>query len=258
MAGAFYCVDSGRFVATELTRGPWDGRYQHGGPPAALVGRALETFERRTDTQIARIAFDILRPVPIAALSIDCELVRAGRRVELVEARLRDEQGALLMRASAWRIRAGPVESGEVYGSLPPPPSEGHKMAFFETGFEVGYHNAMDWSFVAGSFRDTGPATVWLRMRYPLIEDEEPSALARALIAADSGNGVSAIVDYKKHLFINCDLGVYLYRLPVGEWVCLQATTQAPQAGLGLTDTALYDERGPIGRSLQSLMIDRR
>jgi hypothetical protein len=81
--------------------------------------------------------------------------------------------------------------------------------------------------------------------------------LCRVLIAADSGNGVSAVLDFHNWRFINPDLTVYLLRHPVGEWVALEAATTAAD-GVGLADTTLHDEQGPIGRSAQALLIDRR
>jgi hypothetical protein len=116
----------------------------------------------------------------------------------------------------------------------------------------------MEYRFVAGRFLDPGPATVWMRMRHPLVGGEEPSPLQRVLIAADSGNGVSAALDWTRYLFINVDLSVYLHRMPAGEWVCLDAVTTPEPAGVGLADTALADERGPIGRALQTLLVRRR
>lgn len=40
--GHFYELDGELVVPSELTRGPWDEDSQHAGPPAALLGRALE------------------------------------------------------------------------------------------------------------------------------------------------------------------------------------------------------------------------
>ena len=82
-------------------------------------------------------------------------------------------------------------------------------------------------------------------MRQPLVAGEEPSPLQRVLVAADSGNGVSATLDWGRYLFINVDLTVHLHRLLAGEWVCLDAITIPEPDGIGLADTALYDERGP-------------
>ena len=46
--------------------------------------------------------------------------------------------------------------------------------------------------------------------------------------------------------------------MPSGEWVCLDAITLPEPTGVGLADTALHDERGPIGRPLQTLLVRRR
>jgi hypothetical protein len=129
---------------------------------------------------------------------------------------------------------------------------------FFETPHEVGYHAAMENRFVRGAFRELGPATVWMRMRHPLVEGEEPSPLQRLLTAADSGNGVSATLDLSRFIFINVDLTVHLHRQPVGEWVCLDAITLPQPNGVGVADTVLHDERGPIGRALQTLLVRER
>jgi hypothetical protein len=58
--------------------------------------------------------------------------------------------------------------------------------------------------------------------------------------------------------FINPDLTVYLHRLPAGEWVCLDAVTYVEPHGIGLAESRLFDERGPVGRAAQSLLLERR
>jgi hypothetical protein len=157
------------------------------------------------------------------------------------------------MRARAWRLRAG---ERRIPGDAPPGPEAGRERDFFPTGEDVGYHTAMEYRFVRGAFLEPGPATVWMRMRVPLVAGEEPSPLQRVMAAADSGNGVSAALDWREHLFINTDLTVHLLRLPESEWVCLQAETLL--GPLGLADTALWDERGRIGRAAQTLLVRPR
>jgi hypothetical protein len=97
-----------------------------------------------------------------------------------------------------------------------------------------------------------------MRMGVPLLPGEEPTPLQRVLVAADSGNGVSAALDWRRYLFINVDLSVHLHRMPEGEWVCLDAVTLPQPNGVGMADTALFDERGPIGRAAQTLLVDER
>jgi hypothetical protein len=116
----------------------------------------------------------------------------------------------------------------------------------------------MEYRFVSGGFLEPGPAVVWMRMRHPLVAGEEPTPLQRVFVAADSGNGVSAALDWRRYLFINTDLSVHLHRMPEGEWVCLDAVTFPEPNGIGVADTALWDERGRIGRAAQTLMVRRR
>jgi Thioesterase-like superfamily len=248
-----------RFRATELTRGPWDPGLQHAGPPAALLGRAVERHGDRAGLQVARVTFEIVRPLPIAELAVATRTVRGGRSVELLEATLSAGE-VEVMRATALRVRTDAdldLPAGLVPGRRLPGPEAGRVMPFFPTGQDVGYHTAMEVRFVAGSFLELGPATAWMRMRHPLVPGEPPSPLCRVLIAADSGNGVSAMLDYQRWRFINPDLTVYLLRPPAGEWVALEAATTAT-AGVGLADTTLHDEQGPIGRATQALFVDRR
>jgi hypothetical protein len=255
---SFYEADGDLYVSTELTRGPWDPEAQHAGPPAALLGREVERLEDAGSFHVARITYEILRSVPIAPLRVEARVTRPGRRVQLVEATLADEEGVVI-RATAWRLRTAGVKLPDLPRDEPPPgPENGAPGDFPDLGYEVGYQGAMESSFVKGAFMEPGPATVWMRMRYPLVAGEEPSPMQRVLAAADSGNGVSATLDWRRFLFINVDLSVHLERMPVGEWICLDAVTRPQPNGVGVADTQLFDEQGRIGRALQSLLVGER
>jgi hypothetical protein len=251
---AFFSEDGGKFIPSEATRGPWDPDAQHAGPPSALIGRAIERCEPQDGMRVGRVTLEILRPVPLAPLAVEARVSRPGRSVEMLDASLSGPDGEV-MRARAWRLQAGDV-SLDAAQAPPPGPESGAPGEFFPTGQDVGYHTAMEYRFVSGGFLEPGPATVWMRMGVPLVEGEEPTPLQRVLVAADSGNGVSAALDWREHLFINTDLSVHLLRPPAGEWVCLDAVTHVD--GLGLSDTELWDERGRIGRAAQTLLVRRR
>ncbi len=261
MLEVFYESDGDRFLATELTRGPWDPGAQHAGPPAALLGRELELLPDAEEFQVGRVTCEILRSVPIAPVRVSARVVRPGRRVQLLEAELRDENGEALVRASAWRIRTATVEippEALAADEPPPGPGQGSEVEFFATGQELGYHTAMECRFIEGGFVEPGPAVVWLRMRQPLVAGEEPSPLQRVLVTADVGNGVSAALDYRRYLFINVDLTVHLERMPAGEWVCVDAVTLPQPNGVGTAESVLSDQRGRIGRALQTLLVSER
>ncbi|MDJ0384118.1 thioesterase family protein [Streptomyces sp. G-G2] len=260
--GFYERVDTGRFLATAYTRGPWDRGAQHAGPPAALLGRAVEERpDARDDMRIARITYEIVRPVPIGPLEVTTSVLRAGRGTEVIEAALAPAGAAPVMLARALRIRVageGDVVPAVLSGPELTPPREVGLTPFFRIPWKTGYHTAMETRFTEGTFVEPGPGTCWMRMRVPLVVGEETRPLDRVLVAADSGNGVGAVLDIAKYLFVNGDLTVHLHRHPVGEWVCVQARTSVDPGGIGLADSRLHDEEGPIGRGAQSLYVAAR
>lgn len=254
---SFFVADGDAFRATELTRGPWSVGHQHAGPPSALLGRAIERA-LPPGFAVARVTVEILRPIPLATFRLATTPLRAGKKVQWLSADLLDAAGTLLARAHAVAMRTAqlalPVTGDPVSDPLPSPAeSRAFQFDFFRS--DVGYHTGMELRLARGTFGQ-GRLACWGRMRRPLVAGEPPSPLQRVLIAADSGNGVSMALDPREHTFVNPDLTVYLHRPPVGEWVCLDARTIPQAHGIGLADTRLLDEQGPIGRSAQSLLID--
>lgn len=257
---AFYLPDGDRFISTELTRGPWTPEAQHAGPPAALVARAMELLDSGPPMQVARFTAEILRPVPVTPLSVEARVVRPGRRVQLVEASLSNQEGEIV-RATAWRIRTDEERSVPATDPEPVPfPSPSQASKFDPPAFYEGpsYFSAMEWRFASGTFLEPGPAASWMRMRVPLVAGEPPSPLARVLVAADSGNGISSVASPLEYLFINTELSVHLFRLPVGEWVCLDAVSRIDPSGIGVAESILWDEVGRLGRGNQALLVARR
>jgi Thioesterase-like superfamily len=152
----FFERDGASFVPTASTRGPWDPDAQHAGPPAALLGRAIERCEPRADMRVGRITCEILRPVPLEPLTVEASVVRPGRSVELLEASLAGPAGEL-MRARAWRLQAGDHELHLDEEERPPGREGGAPSDFPGTGHDFGYHDAMEYSFVRGAFSEPGP-----------------------------------------------------------------------------------------------------
>lgn len=260
MPESFFTPTSGGYAASEYTRGPWSHEHQHAGPPAALLARAIEAeLPASPAMRVARFTVEILRPVPIAELAIATEVVHPGRRLRVLDAVLADGSGKPLLRARALALRVEPMTLPAAPDPQAPPPgpeaAKPFEFPFFAES--VGYHSAMETRIARGVWGQ-GPVAAWMRMRVPLVAGETPSPLQRVVTAADSGNGVSVVLDPARYTFINPDLSVYLNRDPVGEWVCLDALTLPQPTGNGLADTRLYDEAGAIGRSLQSLLIQPR
>jgi hypothetical protein len=242
-------------VPTAHARGPWDPGALHGGAPAALVGEAVQ----EEGYLVARITFDFLAPVPLAPLTVTARTTKPGRNVQLAEAEVVAD-GATVLRARAMRLRRESVELPPAATEAPPSgPQNGRPDPFPAPAAAEGFHlTAMEIRFVDETDFGLGPALAWFRLTRPLIDDAPPSPLARALAAADFGNGISRTVDFEDYLFINTDLTVHLHREPAGEWVLLDARTRLEPNGAGLAQSALSDERGRIGIAAQSLFVAAR
>jgi hypothetical protein len=255
---AFYLpLGGGRFASTAHTAGPWDGRLQHGGPPSALLARCIERESPSWPATVARVSIDILGPVPVAEVSVRSRVLRPGRSVELVEAEMVADD-RVVVRAQAWRVRATEVD-------LPGRPEESHAVPAFPDadwplpgGWTGGYLHAMQWRLAAGHWGEPGAATVWARMRHPLVPDETPTGLQRVLALADSGSGVSHVLPFEEWIFINPELTVHLAAQPGGEWIGMDAATTLDRAGFGLAATRLYDRERLVGRGAQSLYVTPR
>lgn len=260
MTDAIFIPEGDLFAPTPLARGPWTPDAQHGGAPSALLARAAERFEDGERTFVARLTIELLRPVPLAPLGVRTRFVRPGKKVQIVEASLLAGD-VEVARCSALRIRRAALPLPADLPRLAPPPGpesgQASQPPWAQAGYEAFHNRGVEHRFVAGSFVAPGPATDWIRLRVPLVAGEETSPLCRVAAAADFGNGVSWTLSRNDgYGFINPDLTVYLQRYPEGEWVCLDAATHVGPQGTGLAESQLFDERGPIGRSVQSLLIE--
>lgn len=255
-----------RFFATPLTRGPWSNDHQHGGPPTALLTRAVERVElepssptgrRAAEMFVVRMTCELLRPIPIAApLEVTTELLAQSRNVHRIAAALvsGDEQLAV---AIAIRIRVQELELPvHAHDDGPPLPALEHCRPFEFPFFRhaVGYHTAMEVRAAEGEFGH-GKFAVWMRPRHPLLESETTTPLQRVMICADAGHGVGTALDTARWSFVNPDTSVHLHRLPADEWLGMRARTHCEPLGFGLCHTQLSDRHGDLGLVVQSQVI---
>ena len=249
--------DGDAFVPTGHAVGPWDPGQMHGGAPAALLVRALEALA--PEMQLARLTVEFLGTVPAKPVTVEAELWRPGRRMQLVRASMTGvEDGRELARARAVLLHRQELQ-GLPEDTAGPPlakgPDEGAKHTWGEGD---GFHRTgMDMRWAEGSW-DRGTGTVWFRLAHPVVEGEEPSAAMRAAAAADFGNGISQVLSFDRWLFINTDVTVQLHRPPRGEWVGVDARTIVQPGGVGLAVSTLHDVDGPVGTGQQTLYVGPR
>jgi hypothetical protein len=252
---AFYVpVRPGVFRATPHTVGPWAPTDQHGGPPSALLVRALEQVLPAGDGWLARVSVDLLGAVPVAELTVSASVVRPGRSVQLAVASL-SAGGRDVARATGWWHRFGDTAAVAHHCAAPLLPDQPDPI---DDQWPGGYLQAMEWRRVKGDFAELGPAVIWSRMRRPLVEGEEPSPTQRLFVTADSGNGVSSALPLDSWLYVNTELTVHVLRPPAGEWFCLDSVTTIGPTGGGYAIATLFDTTGEVGRGAQALLVRPR
>jgi len=254
--------DAQAFVAGALTRGPWSPDHQHAGPPSALVCRAIELAAVPQGlTHLGRLTGNLLRPVPIGECRVEVQADYIGRNVGHYSALLiAGGKEAARFTALMQREDELPVPEGTAGHPLPQAPRAPAESVPCKMDFApgtIGYGDLVENRVAEGRFFK-GPCAIWFRMNHPLVAGEQPSSYQRVAVAADSGNGVSASLDFGRYTFVNCDLTINLLRRPRGEWICLQARSAFGGNGCGLAESVLYDEAGLIGRATQTLAVRLR
>ncbi len=255
---SYYVLDApGRFDSTPATAGPWGPHSQHGGPPAALLARAATELDpRRT---VGRFTMELLGPVPVGPVAVRAAVVRPGRTVSMVEATLTDvARGRACARATAWLFPTTQDGPGAGDGAAPARSPADLVAADPPAAWSSGYLDSVEWRWVEGGFDEPGPGTVWMRPSVPLVEGERTSPLQRLLTCVDSASGISSVLPLDQWRFLNTELTVHVLREPVGDWVCVDATTTLGGGSVGLATSDVYDEQGLVARSAQALLVTRR
>ena len=112
-------VDGNRVVTSSDAAGPWDPRMQHGSAPAALVVWAAEAIPTSVPMQIARVTIDLMRPVPVAPLSIEREILREGRKIQLCAIKLLADGVVVVVSASVLKIKVQSLALPHEIADLP-------------------------------------------------------------------------------------------------------------------------------------------
>lgn len=266
MLEPLYQEKEGLFHPSDLTRGGWSDEQQHGGPPSGLLAHVFEQVPTITPMQITRITFDLYRPIPIAPVSISYQVLREGKRIQLVEAILSVE-GQDCMRATALKIRNAEELSLPELDSEPiptiPEPTEMEPMGVSDHGWYLSdlsrFHiHAVEIRTWEKSFMNPGPGFSWFRLRGQVVSGQDPSPLVTLATLADMGNGNGTVLDPHRFLFVNPDINLHLYRIPELPWIGMFSVADISACGYGLADSLLFDRRGKVGRVTQSQLIDHQ
>lgn len=250
---------SATFRPTSAAVGPWDRRIVHGSPIVALLAGQL-TPEENT---LARLAVEILAPVPMEPLTLRLSESTGGSRVQRRNATLlagnREVAAAVAVAVRRNDLELpekalahdSPFDPAEV-----PPLTEPNRSAAEQVGWESFDSNTL----IMSRFRVEGDRRThdWIRLAVPVVEGTTLKGSELAAAAADyASNAVVRQLPYDTWSFRSADLTLQLAREPIGSWVGLRSESLVQPVGTGFKTADLFDETGWVARTTSTLVVER-
>jgi hypothetical protein len=204
--------------------------------------------------QLSRLSFDIYGMIPAGAFEVTTAVVRPGRTIELLEARM-EAAGRTAIVAKAWRLgtqdtaEVAAVEDPRIPGPEEAGPHEGM------TAWPGGFIRSLEVRVVPG--HRPGRGQVWLRNPHAMVAGQQTPDVVRLVGMMDAANGIATRVapGGDSWMYPNVDLQIHLHRLPRGEWLGLDTRVTFGEHGVGLTSSVAHDVDGPFGRVEQILTV---
>lgn len=244
---------------------------------AAASALVIHELERAlpSDKLISRITFDILGVIHSGEFDVEVEVVRPGRTIELVEARMvhraahtgaevpaavagevttvRPGQPRTSVTARAWRLVSS--DTSVVAGvEVSPFPGETELQPLSPSSLWPGGYIA---SLVGAQTSDGRPGRrqVWVETDVPLLEHEDDGSYAGFVKFCDAMNGFAVREDPQEVFFPNVDLTIHFLRAPVPGGVGMDIDVGFGDSGMGITHAVFHDAQGPVAHCAQSLTV---
>ena len=252
---AFFRIEDGIFIGQDPARSPWFPDACHGGPVLMLIARGLESVV--DDKQLVRVTVTFQRPVPMGGLYLESHVERSGRASASAKSTLRDSKGRICVTGDGLFIGTGDFGEFPTPAIVGPVFAESHRLPFPASRSVHGlpyFGNFIEVAFPPGQSGELGPGTMWMHTP-PLLAGEEPTRFQIACPIADCGNGIGKNANFDVASFVNPDVTIALHRLPRSRWLASQAISHWQPNGVGLSQATLFDEDGPIGSAVQTLIV---
>jgi hypothetical protein len=255
-SSGYFIRDDDNFVPQPVARGPW-GDTISGHTVGGLLAWAVEEACGDSLLRPCRLTVDLLRPAAMAPVCLETRISRRGKRIMVIDAELL-QGGTLVSRASSVFLRHGDRPDGDVWAAqsvtMPPIPDPRSRHARQDPSFELWCYGANSESGELGDptvvwAQDHTRKFAWVREKHPPVAGTVLTAFVRAALAADVTNGLTHW-STRGLSYINVDYTVALSRLPDGEFIGLASEDHQGADGIAAGAATLFDQHGPIGKSI--------
>lgn len=247
----YYFESTGvQFAPTRLARSPWSAGAIAGGPVSALLASIAERELLDPAMTVARFSVDILGTVPNQPLDWRAATIRAGRQMQLHRVQLIAD-GRVAAQAHVLQARQIETPAFPVPHDYPPP----HDIADaqFLVGASMG--GAVRTRPIMGSVREPGRGVCWFALDGEVVGGATPSPFVKSALFGDFGNGVGSSTHAADWSFANLDITLQYLRLPVGEWLLIDAETHGAGNGIATARSVFADSEGVFARGFQTVFV---
>lgn len=240
----FALSSRGEFLPTPFAQSHWGNDHLNGPAVVGLAARALELDSGSEDFMPTRLTVDLLRAGRGIPIAVTVRVVRDGRRIRSAECDL-IQDSRLVARATLLQYRRSAAPPGRLWTApmtFPPPPSADNTV-LTQVGSDDG-----GWSRSPGEQQNASRKRFYNRP-IEVVAGEKNSDFVRGVMAAEATSMVTNL-GTRGVGYINGDLTIALARLPVGEWIGVQADSHWASDGVAVGTATLFDQTGPFGSGM--------
>lgn len=242
--------DDGSFVPARFAQSHWGDDHLNGPAVVGLSARALEGACGDPEFQPARLTVDLFRAARGVPTTVSVRTLRDGRRVRNAECDV-VQDGLVVAHAILVQYRRSAPPPGELWTAsrpaVPMPAADDPALTYVAS--EEG-----DRSRSPAAHQNTSRKISYTKS-ISVVAGESNSPFVRAAMAAE-GTSLVTNLGTKGIGYINGDVTVALSRLPVGEWIGVQADSHWAADGVAVGTSTLFDADGACGSGMTTAVAN--
>jgi acyl-CoA thioesterase len=232
------------FMPTRYANSHWGVDHLNGPAVVGLCAHVLESHCGTTDFLPSRLTVDLFRAARRVLTTVQVRVVRDGRRVHSAECDV-VQDGRAVARATLLQYRRSTAPPGAEWTAattFPTPPTPDDQPAPFVRSDDVG------WTRSPAAHQNASRKAFYNRGTN-VVAGEPLSPFVRAAMLGESTSLVTNL-GTRGIGYINGDLTVALSRLPLDDWIGIQADSHHVADGISVGSATLFDRDGAFGSGL--------
>jgi acyl-CoA thioesterase len=232
------------FMPTRYANSHWGPDHLNGPAVVGLCAHVLESHYGTAEFLPSRLTVDLFRAARRVPTTVQVRLVRDGRRVHSAECDV-VQDGRAVARATLLQYRRSTAPPGTEWrapATFPTPPTPDGELAPFVRSDDVGWTRSP-----AG--HQNASRKAFFNNGVNVVAGETLSPFVRAAMLGESTSLVTNL-GTRGIGYINGDLTVALARLPLDDWIGIQADSHVAADGISVGTATLFDRDGAFGSGL--------